>query len=381
MDALEKDFTAGLFHSKEPPCLSLYQPTHRFHPENRQDPIRFKNLVKEMSESLLQKYPSCDVSALVKPFAALSDDVGFWKNTLDGLAVLASADLFRVYRLQHPVKELAIVADTFHIKPLIRILQSAGGYQVLGLDRQKIMLFKGNRDALDEIELAPGVPRTITDALGEELTPPHLTVASYGGVGKSAMVHGHGSKKDEVELDAERFFRAVDRAILEHHSRPTNLPLVLAALPEHLALFRKISHNPFLVSGGVDLHPDSLSVEELRRRAWEVVEPQYLARLDGLVEEFGAASARGLGTGERARIAEAAVAGRIETLLIDADRVIPGRINHDTGEITYDDLAHPETDDLLDELGELVLQRSGKVAIVPTERMPTQTGVAAIFRY
>lgn len=30
----------------QPPCLSLYQPTHRCHPENQQDLIRFRNLLK-----------------------------------------------------------------------------------------------------------------------------------------------------------------------------------------------------------------------------------------------------------------------------------------------------------------------------------------------
>ena len=40
------------------PCLSLYQPTHRRRPENQQDPIRFRNLVKELEASLRQKYPA-----------------------------------------------------------------------------------------------------------------------------------------------------------------------------------------------------------------------------------------------------------------------------------------------------------------------------------
>ena len=31
-----------------PPCISLYQPTHRRHPDNQQDPIRFRNLVTEV---------------------------------------------------------------------------------------------------------------------------------------------------------------------------------------------------------------------------------------------------------------------------------------------------------------------------------------------
>jgi hypothetical protein len=43
MNSLANDYRAGLFEAQEPPCLSLYQPTHRHHPENRQDPIRFRN--------------------------------------------------------------------------------------------------------------------------------------------------------------------------------------------------------------------------------------------------------------------------------------------------------------------------------------------------
>ena len=56
----------------------------------------------------------------------------------------------------HP--ELAVVAHSFHLKPLMRFLQSADRYQVLALNREEIKLFEGNRDVLDEIALAPGVP-------------------------------------------------------------------------------------------------------------------------------------------------------------------------------------------------------------------------------
>jgi hypothetical protein len=226
------------------------------------------------------------------------------------LAVLGASGLFRVYRLQRPLPELVVVADSFHMKPLMRILQSADRYQVLGLNRQQIKLFEGNHDALDEIELAQGVPRTITEALGEELTEPHLTVGSYGtGARGPAMRHGHGSKKDEVDIDAERFFRAVDRAILEHHSRAAGLPLILAALPEYHTLFRHLSQNPFLMADGIDTHPDALPADALRERAGRVVEPQYLARLTGLVEQFGVANSTGLGSDELKLVAEAAVAG------------------------------------------------------------------------
>ena len=382
-NSFDKDYAAGLLEGAEPPCLSLYQPTHRHRPENQQDPIRFRNLVKVLRESLLQKYPAHEIQPLLDPLLALADDRDFWNHTLDGLAVLGARGMFRVYRLQRPVAELGVVADSFHTKPLLRMLQSADRYQVLGLSRQEIKLFEGNRDSLDEIEPAPGIPRTITEALGEELTEPHQTVASYGGVGgsHSPMNHGHGGNEPEVDIDAERFFRVVDRAILQHHSRPSALPLILATLPEHRQLFHQVSHNPFLMDEGIDIHPDALPSDELRQRAWQVVEPHYLARLAALVEEFGRAKAKDLGDEDLAHVAKAVVAGRVATLLIEADREVPGRIDAATGDIEFEDLADPEVDEVLDDLGELTLKMGGQVVIVPTERMPTKTGIAAIYRY
>ncbi len=381
MDSLENDYAAGLLDAHEPPCISLYQPTHRHHPENKQDPIRFRNLIKALEESLRQKYATHEIQPLLEPFLALADAHDFWNHTLDGLAVLGAPGMFRVYRLRRPVAELVVVADSFHTKPLMRILQSADRYQILGLSQQEIKLFEGNRDALDEIEPDRGVPRTMIEALGEELTEPHLTVAAYGGVGGPGMHHGHGGKKDEVENDAERFFRAVDRGVLEHHSRPSDLPLLLAALPENQSIFRRVSHNPFLVAEGIDIHPDALPIDALRDLAWRVVEPQYLARLAELVEKFEGARSKGLGADELAQVAKAAEAGRVATLLIEADREVPGRIDAATGQIEFDNLANPEVDDVLDDLGALVLKKGGHIVIVPAERMPTETGIAAIYRY
>ena len=384
MNTLDKDFGGGILDNCNPPCLSLYQPTHRHHPDNQQDPIRFGNLVTTLEESLLQQFPSDRVRPLLEPFLALADNRSFWNHTLDGLAVLGAKGTFRVYKLQRPVAELAVVADSFHTKPLMRIVQSADRYHVLGLSRQAIKLFEGNRDALDEIEPDPDVPRTITQALGEELTEPHRTVASYGGVstGQSPMHHGHGGKKSEVDIDAERFFRAVDRAVLECHSRPSDLPLILAALPEHHHAFHELSDNPFLTEESIGIYPDALSsMDELRQRAWQVIEPRYLARLAELVEQFGNARSQGLGDDELAEVAKAVVGGRVATLLIEARREVPGRIDAATGEIEFDDMSNPKVDDVLDDLAALGLKMGGKVVVVPTERMPTETGIAAIYRY
>ncbi len=79
---------AELASLRQPPCLSLYQPTHRRHPENQQDPIRFRNLVKELETSLRKKYPAVEARLLLEPFQALAHDDDFWNHMSDGLAVL-----------------------------------------------------------------------------------------------------------------------------------------------------------------------------------------------------------------------------------------------------------------------------------------------------
>ena len=56
---------AELASVHQPPCLSLYQPTHRRSPENQQDSIRFRNLVKELEASLRHKYPAVETRLFV----------------------------------------------------------------------------------------------------------------------------------------------------------------------------------------------------------------------------------------------------------------------------------------------------------------------------
>lgn len=364
------------------PCISIFQPTHRNHPENQQDPIRFKNLLKEIEVSLLKNYSEAEVKTLLEPFETLLHNTFFWNHTLEGLAVFGGPGTFQVYGLQRDVKPVAIVADSFHIKPLKKYLQTVDRFQVLCINRHDIKLFEGSRNYLDEIELDEEIPQTISQALGDELTEEHITVASYGGAfGNAPNVHGHGGKKDEVGVDTERFFRAVDRAILEHHSKPTGLPLLLAALPEYHTEFAKLSHNRQLMNEGIKINPKSLTNDELRERAWKVFEPQYLDQLDKLAAEYNLAASKNLGTDNLRAVAKAAAEGKVATLLVEENRLIPGRIVDDLGKIKFDEIENPEVDDLLDDLGELVEKMGGSVMIIPAERMPNKAGVAATFRY
>ena len=378
MRQVTMDALAALREVHEPPCISLYQPTHRHHPDNEQDQIRYRNLRRRLELSLKERYSPRKVRGLMRNFRELEHDRPFWNHRTDGLAILSSPESFWIFELQRPVHELVIVASNFYTKPLLRILQSADRFQILCLSRHDAALYEGNRDALDPVDLID-VPATMTEALGEELTAPRVSVRSAP---SGATVHfGSGQKPDEVDADRDRFFLAVVRAVLANHSRPSGLPLLLAALTEHHAAFRAMSRNPFLTPHGIEIDPGAVDLEDLRSLAWQRVEPMYLARLASLVDRYELGRSRHLASDDVAEVAFATLAGRVGTLLVEADRQIPGHVDRATAQVQRGDVAHPDIGDVLNDLAEWTLELHGEVVMVPSQRMPSSTGIAATYRY
>jgi hypothetical protein len=349
------DHLNALLEPKATPCISLYLPTHRHHPAREADPIRYRNQLRELQASLAQRHDKREIEPLLAPFEALSHDDDFWNNRTEGLAIFSAGGDFQVFDLQRPVQELLVVADSFHIKPLLRVLQSADRYQVLCLGQHGGRLYEGNRDALDPVDVSRAI--------------------------SAPMVHEpKQSHKDTWHADLLNYLRPIDAAVQAEHSKPSGLPLLLVALAQMQHAFREASHNPLLMEQGIDISPEALDIEALRVQAWEQFQPYYLDRLAKLIDTFENARARGQGANLLEDVAAAAVAGRIGTLLIEADREIPGRMDK-AGAIIPAKLDDPEVDDLIDDIAEAVLRARGEVIVVPSDRMPGECGLAAILRY
>lgn len=374
-----------LLADRSGPCISLYLPTGRYQPNRMEERNQFRALIREAEDSLARELRHDPIDALMAPIRELAADDGFWMHIQQGLAVLRASDLFKVHTLPRPVPRLSIVADSFHVKPLLRMLQSTDRFHVLALTRDHVRLFHGTRDGLKEVALHHAVPRSLVAALGNQLTDPVETAAGVGKLGANmngySMRHAVGSREDEIDKDTEKYFRIIDRTIHEHHTRGTGTPLILAALPQHHALFRSVSHNPLLLDTCIGGNPDAFSVEELRDKAWALIEPRYRTRLDRFAEEYGAAHPRLLASDDVEEIALAALGGRVRTLMVDEDRLIPGRIDSSTGQVHVGTLDDPHTDDVLDDLAEMTLRTGGEVITSPAERMPTGRGIAAVYRF
>ena len=380
-----------LLAPQDGPCVSIYLPTNRHYPDLQQDHIRFRDLLGRADAALRQLMTPAQAGAFLDRVRQPTLDDVFWTHRTNGLAVLATEAGVKFFDLPRLASEQVVVADSFHVKPLLRLTQSAGRFHVLCLQREHVRLLEGNRDELHEIR-PPGIPWTIVEALGEGEGVKRHEQVQKGAAGNVVRPHGdggsahapksgHAAKGDDAKLDAERYFRAVDKAIRERVGRETDPPLILAALPEHQSMYRGVAHNPRLLARGIEKNPAALSGDQLRGAAWACVEPDYAARLAKLKDDFAVANSRGLGSDDVTAIGPAAHAGRVAVLLIEDNQVIPGRLDSATGAVIRGELTEAGNDDILDELAGRVLRAKGTVVVVPAAQMPTANGAAATFRY
>ncbi|WP_280769179.1 hypothetical protein [Salipaludibacillus daqingensis] len=378
MYEIVKEFPHEIMFEKAAPFISLYQPTHKFSPGNKQDPIVFKRLTRKIESSLKDSYPNSNFKSLMKPFNQIAKDKEFWRTISEGLAIYATESTCVVYKIERPVKELAIVADRLHISPLIRVFQSADQYQLLGINRNTFSLFEGNRYGFREIPLPNDIPRTKEDVLGDQRTEPYLAKGSFGDPG--GKYFGHGGKKDELDKDTEKFFRFVDRFVLENYSKSSQLPLILVALKEYHGPFKKVSNNSFLMNEGIKGAYDSMEKDKLTEKVWEIIEPIYLDKTKKLIDAFETAKAKGSGSYHLEEVVQAAIENRLVSILIEDDRIIPGTIDDTSGEIKNGTSNDDDYSDVLGDLTEIAFKKKANLVVLPKNRMPSETGVAAVFR-
>ncbi|UYO62530.1 hypothetical protein LNN31_17375 [Acetobacterium wieringae] len=372
-----KEFPHPMMEKGKRPVISIYVDTHIKKPDRLENPIRFKNLVKEAQASLKDKEFK-GFKDLFSLFKEMEEDALFWEGATESMAILGDEEECIVYKLPVNVKSLAIVSDSFYIKPLLRSFQSNGHYHVLGLNRDNFVLFEADRYGITEIPV-DARDATMEGVLGTEKTAPHLSVASIGG--DQSMYHGHGGAKDERKVDQEKFFRHVDTFVLEQYSKKQKIPLILVSPDEHQGEFRKLSKNNCLIDEGIKIDGDALDKKSLYEKVQDVIEELFKKELKDRMATFSEAHAKDLGSDDVIQIGRAIAEGKVASLYLEENTVHPGRFDPQLGTVVQGEIADPRVGDVYDDMAEVVLSRGGEVLILGKDEMPTERDLAAVYRY
>lgn len=376
MRALTIDELRSLIAHESAPCVSIYMPTHRGgSPEDRH---HFGGLVRKARELLGKNLPAAAVEALIAPIAEL-DTPAFWGEQLDGLALFRSRDHFTYQRLPVKVEELIVAADSFHIRPLLRYVQSNQRYFLLNLSQGRVSFFKGSAMGLGPIDLS-SLPRSLTDAVGVEHRDRVASVHS-GGKGNSPIYYGQGRDDSVRDEELMRFFRSVDRALWEV-LRDETAPLIVAAPERQHPIFQSVSRYPHLLHEGLRGNFANAKLEDLHHKAWPIVEEFAKKRDADVLERYGNQISRERALDDVSSIARFAVQGRVRELIVDRDEKLWGYMDRSTGAIQlHSKQTDSRDDDVMDDIAEAVILRGGDVYAFEKAKMPTKSPIAAVLRW
>lgn len=388
LSRFSRDELQALTSTDRRPSVSLYMPTHRAGKEIRQDPIRLKNLISQATDQLSAlSMEETQIEKLLEFANALPQNEvdTFWQHGSDGLAVFLQEGFSRGYRLPISFDELVVVADRFHVKPLLPYLQGDGHFYLLAVSSKHVRLFEGGKHQLTEID-TDILPNNLVDALNiDEYVSSlqlhsHSTTRENGAADATAIFHGHGAGSDtDKKEELLKYFRILDDAINEFMDAES-APMVFAGVEYLFPIYQQANNYRNLVDEPLTGNHDDTSPDELHAKAWEIVGSRFASHQRKLLERFGLLASQGKASDDFEHVIEAAREGRIETLLVEKGERRWGVIS-EAGAITQTDANSAESEDILDYAAVHAIRTGSEVFLIEKSSMPTDSPVAALFRY
>lgn len=387
MDVINRSILKQLLEERGEHLVSLYMPTHPYGREQKQDPIRFNNLVSEIKNQLSARgMGRRAIKQYLNQLDALQLSMHFWLYQSCGLAIFLSENTLRILRVPIEFKELTYVGDHFQIGALIPALCKGQHFYILALSQSEIRLFEATRGDIAEMDLSD-LPTSLEQALIADDTAPQIQFRSTkqfpgGKGGDGALYHGHGAISDQYKTNIQRFFHKVDAGIMDLLAGES-APLVLSGVGFLLPIYRQASTYPNITDKVIEGNPEEKSAQTLHKEAWEIIDPLFQQDRQGAIQR----SQMMLGTGSDLvstsleAIVPASFFGRVETLFIPSQKQIWGTLDEKSKSFDLHETFKPGDVDLLNLCAAETLINSGDVYVLDPSEMPQGADIVAIFRY
>lgn len=382
---MKREQLKELTDERKGPCVSIYMPTEKGSIETKQNPVRYRKLLREAERKLeamgLKPY---EVNALVAPAQPLLDDHMFWQYQSGGLAVFLSGRIKRAYTLPLQFSEMAEAGDRFCVKQLLPLFAEDGRFCVLALSQQAVKLYQCSRYSVSEVDLKKA-PKGIAELLefnqGEKQLQFHAQTEGHGGGGKRAgMFHGHAGDSDENKENILVYFHNVNTAVNAVLAAAGG-PLVLAGVDYLTHIYEKANTYPRLLAGRINGNPVGMRPEELKEKAWELVKPGFEEGALNTVKEFEQLQGTPRASNHLKTILQAANDDRVAALMVSVKDQRWGFLDEGSGFVDVHRDAGPSGQELLETCVTRTLDHGGKVYALEPDRMPGKAPAAAIFRY
>lgn len=349
-------------------CVSIYLPTTPLTQNIGAARIEYGNLVKQALAQLDEAgFDKRRRALLEENLMSFAPDDAFWSLQAHSLAVLATPDKVRTYRLANKLSQVFDVSDRFYLKPLLRAVTFPHEAYVLALSESGVRLVEVLPGGVAQPVKVPNLPKDAASHAGK---------SSLNDRSQSGRIHGDEGQR----VRHLQYLHAIDAALrpllVGHHA-----PLIVAGVNPLAALFHSVNRYPQLVRQTININPDETSDQELAARTAPILDEVYAEELAKLKDVYGNRTGVGRTSTDLSDVARAAVRGAVDLLMVDIDQNVQGWMDEDGG-IRFAAADTAKSYDLVDEVAALVLGTGGRVMAVRKDDLPVPgAALCAILRY
>lgn len=334
-ELLSKDFNS-LIEAKGGPMVSLYISREQGMLDTRQLNEKWREALFRVEDILLKIHTRTYIKNFLEPL--YHQNLLAECETIDrGLIVFYSAHFQAYVRVQSDISDLVIVADTFHVKPLLRIKNHEKGFILVTVSLKQISVFAELNGRLSKMK---------------DIDNPALEI--------------------DVDSDTNKYPRQSNHEFFSHVAIEVNrlingmkMPILLAGVKDHVGHMKKYMNNPFVLDQFIFGSVERIKINELRYKAYQYILPYYHKKDREDVEEFYKALKQKDVVTFIEDIAVSAVAGKVKKLFVVENRQIWGRVNKKTGDVFISTQQNnAKEDDVLDDICQIVLLKHGEVVVL-----------------
>ncbi|MGE4131566.1 MAG: hypothetical protein AB7F86_07990 [Bdellovibrionales bacterium] len=298
----------------------------------------------------------------LEPLVSLASDRNFLKRMNGNLALFRTLDSFRIINLPVEVNPICVVANSFHVKPLLKWLQVDREFLLLGIEPRMASLHHGTMSGIRHVDSV---------VLPEHLTPTghHST---YSELKDSRLI---SARVKETMIWLNEWLQGLTK------NAKVFTPKLFVAGDARLTQallgnldYKDVHASPIYGQFRQALIP--VICAEIRSHLRSDAKLQY----ERVIREFHLAEEERMAKKNLFEIGKAAATGQIKKLIVADGLSIFGKVDPSGGVVIHPGHLDHEDDDVLDDLAQMVMEKGGEVMVADRSEIPKGRPALAILK-
>lgn len=358
---------------QEGPCISIYMPSVP-------DPAlqeEYEALVKRASHLLSLDQDNQEAHSQIMQSLFNFNPGEYTSGATQGVAIFVNKHWHGYFLAPHALPEKVVVAESFHLKPLIEDLQRDHTYHllVLGLDEAVLVFSQGSHASdihtflMHHGSHSNSIHWKHLDQ-NEAIQIPHLKSQSRG--------RGTSDSQFKKRTATKLFLRWIEAKINKEPGFKS-LPLFVFTSELLYSVYREISTHPNPRLCVLDIRKGIPHHEALVHRVEGILNQDRSHHRHSSAIEMDLQKIKNKVIDDLVKISRAALHGEVKTLFLRDQSEVWGQLDRTNGQITH----HPKQvnakdDDVLDDIACEVIRQGGEVIVLNSKDMPSPSPAAAI---